>query len=129
MAAQACRRTTRQGGSVTGISTETTRAATGTKSQNAKSDAVAKPASRKLFRLVTDICLFALPAGIHDLDPLALTLERIMGARVAVTVYDGRWTRDGERVVWKDESQGNVPDNSNQEPSDEDDSDDSQDPD
>jgi 2-polyprenyl-6-methoxyphenol hydroxylase-like FAD-dependent oxidoreductase len=39
---------------------------------------------------------------------LALLLERTLGERVAVTVYDPRWIRDGERVVWKNESQGNV---------------------
>jgi len=44
------------------------------------------------------------PVGLS----LALMLDRLMGSRVAVTVYDGRWTRDGKRVVWKDESQGNV---------------------
>ncbi|WP_199546728.1 FHA domain-containing protein [Streptomyces sp. N35] len=40
---------------------------------------------------------------------LALLLESLMGERVSLTVYDGRWTtaRDG-RVVWKDEDQGNV---------------------
>ncbi|HEY0700303.1 MAG TPA: FHA domain-containing protein, partial [Micromonospora sp.] len=38
----------------------------------------------------------------------ALLLERLMGQRVSVTVHDGRWTRDGSRVVWKDERQGNV---------------------
>lgn len=38
----------------------------------------------------------------------ALLLERLMGRRVFVTVYDGRWTQDGDRVVWKDEGQGNV---------------------
>ncbi|MDI6105456.1 FHA domain-containing protein [Actinoplanes sp. NEAU-A12] len=38
---------------------------------------------------------------------LALLLTRLMGERVQVTVYDGRWTRAGSRVVWKDESQGN----------------------
>ncbi|MGW6912702.1 FHA domain-containing protein [Kitasatospora sp. NPDC054939] len=38
----------------------------------------------------------------------ALLLEHLMGPRVAVTVHDARWTRDGDRVVWKDESQGNV---------------------
>jgi 2-polyprenyl-6-methoxyphenol hydroxylase-like FAD-dependent oxidoreductase len=43
------------------------------------------------------------PVGLS----LALLLERLMGARVAVTVYDGRWTRDGERIVWKDERHGN----------------------
>ncbi|WP_175412391.1 FHA domain-containing protein [Streptomyces sp. TRM64462] len=38
----------------------------------------------------------------------ALLLEHLMGRRVAVTVYDGRWTRDGAKVVWKSEGQGNV---------------------
>ena len=37
----------------------------------------------------------------------ALLLENMMGRRVHVTVHDGRWRRDGGRVVWKDESQGN----------------------
>jgi len=44
------------------------------------------------------------PVGLS----LALLLDRLMGARVAVTVYDGRWMRDGDRVVWKGEAQGNV---------------------
>ena len=35
------------------------------------------------------------PVGLS----LALLLDRLMGARVAVTVYDGRWMRDGDRVV------------------------------
>lgn len=43
------------------------------------------------------------PVGLS----LALLLDRLMGARVAVTVYEGRWIRDGERVVWKDERHGN----------------------
>ncbi|WP_436843297.1 FHA domain-containing protein [Streptomyces narbonensis] len=38
----------------------------------------------------------------------ALLLEHLMGHRVAITVYDGRWTQDGAKVVWKNESQGNV---------------------
>jgi 2-polyprenyl-6-methoxyphenol hydroxylase-like FAD-dependent oxidoreductase len=44
------------------------------------------------------------PVGLS----LALTLERLMGARVAVTVYDARWKREGDRVVWKGEADGNV---------------------
>ncbi|GIJ45108.1 hypothetical protein Val02_19940 [Virgisporangium aliadipatigenens] len=39
---------------------------------------------------------------------LALLLERTLGERVAVTVYDSRWISEGGRIVWKDESQGNV---------------------
>ncbi|MFI6875733.1 FHA domain-containing protein [Streptomyces sp. NPDC050400] len=42
----------------------------------------------------------------------ALQLESLFGRRVHITVYDGRWTRDGDgdggRVVWKDAKQGNV---------------------
>ncbi|MFF0426587.1 FHA domain-containing protein [Streptomyces sp. NPDC004520] len=38
----------------------------------------------------------------------ALLLESLMGPRVAITVYDGRWVRDGTKVVWKSEGQGNV---------------------
>ncbi|MFI6346046.1 FHA domain-containing protein [Streptomyces sp. NPDC050560] len=37
----------------------------------------------------------------------ALMARQMMGEKVSVTVYDGRWTRDGEKVVWKDETQGN----------------------
>jgi 2-polyprenyl-6-methoxyphenol hydroxylase-like FAD-dependent oxidoreductase len=44
------------------------------------------------------------PVGLS----LALLLDELMGGRVAVTVYDGRWIQDGSRVVWKDESQGNM---------------------
>ncbi|MFJ5260264.1 FHA domain-containing protein [Streptomyces sp. NPDC088387] len=38
----------------------------------------------------------------------ALSLEESLRGRVAVTVYDGRWTRKGSAVVWKDETDGNV---------------------
>lgn len=44
------------------------------------------------------------PVGLS----FALLLEHLMGDRVAVTVYDGRWAQDGARVVWKSEGQGNV---------------------
>ncbi|MGN9783841.1 FHA domain-containing protein [Nonomuraea sp. ZG12] len=44
------------------------------------------------------------PVGLS----FALLLEHLMGERVSITVYDGRWTQDGTRVVWKSESQGNV---------------------
>lgn len=43
------------------------------------------------------------PVGLS----FALLLECLMGRRVAVTVYDDRWTWDGARVVWKDVSHGN----------------------
>ena len=44
------------------------------------------------------------PVGLS----FALLLEDLMGPRVAITVYDGRWTRAGEQVVWKTPDQGNV---------------------
>ncbi|MEU1863486.1 FHA domain-containing protein [Streptomyces gardneri] len=44
------------------------------------------------------------PVGLS----FALLLEHLMGHRVAIAVYDSRWTQDGAKVVWKDESQGNV---------------------
>jgi len=44
------------------------------------------------------------PVGLS----FALLLERLMGRRVAVTVYDGRWTQEGARIAWKNEGQGNV---------------------
>jgi hypothetical protein len=44
------------------------------------------------------------PVGLS----FALLLEHLMGHRVAITVYDGRWVQDGERVVWRNEGQGNV---------------------
>ncbi|MFD3456695.1 FHA domain-containing protein [Streptomyces sp. NPDC058691] len=44
------------------------------------------------------------PVGLS----FALLLEHLMGRRVAITVYDGRWTQDGDRVVWKSEQEGNV---------------------
>ena len=31
-----------------------------------------------------------------------------MGPRVAIKAFDGRWMRDGDRVVWKTADQGNV---------------------
>lgn len=38
----------------------------------------------------------------------ALLLEHALPGRAAITVYDGRWTRSGSTVVWKDETHGNV---------------------
>ncbi|MFJ3923312.1 FHA domain-containing protein [Streptomyces sp. NPDC090022] len=37
----------------------------------------------------------------------ALALDELLPGRTAITVYDGRWTRKGAAVVWKDETQGN----------------------
>jgi FHA domain len=44
------------------------------------------------------------PVGLS----FALLLEHLMGPRVAIKVYDSRWLRDGNRVVWKTADQGNV---------------------
>jgi len=44
------------------------------------------------------------PVGLS----FALLLEDLMGPRVAIKVYDGRWTREGDQVVWKTPDQGNV---------------------
>ncbi|MGW4160096.1 FHA domain-containing protein [Streptomyces sp. NPDC004788] len=44
------------------------------------------------------------PVGLS----FALLLESLMGPRVSITVYDGRWVQDGAKVVWKSEGQGNV---------------------
>lgn len=38
----------------------------------------------------------------------ALLLEEALSGRVAITVYDGRWVRNGASVVWKGAAQGNV---------------------
>ncbi len=37
----------------------------------------------------------------------ALALDEMLPGRTAITLYDGRWTRKGSSVVWKDETQGN----------------------
>lgn len=39
---------------------------------------------------------------------LALLLEYLLGRRVAVTVYDGRWMRTSRGVCWRDAAHGNV---------------------
>jgi pSer/pThr/pTyr-binding forkhead associated (FHA) protein len=38
----------------------------------------------------------------------ALLLADLMGPRVAIRIYNGRWKRDGRRVVWKEIEEGNV---------------------
>jgi pSer/pThr/pTyr-binding forkhead associated (FHA) protein len=44
------------------------------------------------------------PVGLS----FALLLDHLMGPRVAIKIYDSRWQRDGNRVVWKTPEQGNV---------------------
>lgn len=59
------------------------------------------PASERVLRvLVTG----GGPVGLS----FALLLEDLLGPRVKITVYDGRWTKAGDRVVWKTPEQGNV---------------------
>ncbi|MFG2886426.1 FHA domain-containing protein [Streptomyces sp. NPDC048297] len=73
---------------------------------------------------VMDLSQFALPRADVAVAPdvlrvtvagggpvglaFALLLEEALPGRVSVTVHDARWIRDGDRIVWKDESQGNV---------------------
>ncbi|MEU9284346.1 FHA domain-containing protein [Streptomyces sp. NPDC048275] len=38
----------------------------------------------------------------------ALLLENALPGKASITVYDGRWIKNGSTVVWKDETQGNV---------------------
>ncbi len=38
----------------------------------------------------------------------ALLLADLMGSRVSIRVYNGRWKRDGRKVVWKGHDEGNV---------------------
>ena len=44
------------------------------------------------------------PVGLS----FALLLEDLMGPRVVITVYDGRWKRAGDDIVWKTPAEGNV---------------------
>lgn len=37
----------------------------------------------------------------------ALLLENALPGKASITVYDGRWIRNGSTVVWKDETHGN----------------------
>jgi len=43
------------------------------------------------------------PVGLS----FALLVEHLMGPRASVTIYDGRWMRDGDAIVWKGPDQGN----------------------
>lgn len=44
------------------------------------------------------------PVGLS----FALLLEHLLGRRVAITIYDGRWVQDGALIAWKDERHGNI---------------------
>jgi hypothetical protein len=57
--------------------------------------------------LVPVLCVTVTGGGPVGLS-FALLLEHLMGPRVTVKVYDSRWLRDGNRVVWKTAGQGNV---------------------
>ena len=39
---------------------------------------------------------------------LALLLDYLMGPRVAIKLYDGRWKRDAGKVIWKSHEEGNI---------------------
>ena len=70
---------------------------------------VAKPLGRPQATVVPGPVLKVTVSGGGPVGlSFALLLEHLMGRRVAVTVYDGRWAQDGDRVVWKNEGQGNV---------------------
>lgn len=38
----------------------------------------------------------------------ALLLDHLMGPRVAIKLYDGRWKRDAGKIVWKGPDEGNI---------------------
>ncbi|MEU2335450.1 FHA domain-containing protein [Streptomyces sp. NPDC013172] len=44
------------------------------------------------------------PVGLS----LALLLEHFLGPQAQITVYDGRWRRQGRTVTWKSRDEGNV---------------------
>ncbi|MFE7747486.1 FHA domain-containing protein [Streptomyces sp. NPDC057428] len=80
--------------------------------------------TQEALETVMDLSRLALPRADATTDPsvlrvtvsgggpvglaFALLLEESLRGRVSVTVHDGRWVRSGTRVVWKDESHGNV---------------------
>jgi hypothetical protein len=66
----------------------------------AASNSAAKASSRSLQVTITG----GGPVGLS----FALLLEYLMGARVAITVYDGRWMKQDGRIVWKGPQHGNV---------------------
>jgi len=44
------------------------------------------------------------PVGLS----LALLLDHLLGPRVAIQLYDGRWKWEGDRIVWKTSAEGNI---------------------
>ncbi|MFJ3303773.1 FHA domain-containing protein [Streptomyces sp. NPDC086549] len=44
------------------------------------------------------------PVGLS----FALLLEHFLGAQAQITVYEGRWRKQGRTVVWKSQDEGNV---------------------
>src|SRR5215470_1494694 len=66
----------------------------------AASSSAAKASSRALQVTITG----GGPVGLS----FALLLEYLMGARVAITVYDGRWMKHDGRIVWKGPEHGNA---------------------
>jgi len=66
----------------------------------AASSSTAKASSRALQVTITG----GGPVGLS----FALLLEHLMGARVTITVYDGRWMKHDGRIVWKGPEHGNA---------------------
>lgn len=57
---------------------------------------------------VTDVLRVTISGGGPVGLAFALLLTDLMGPKVAIRVYNGRWKRDGSRVVWKGIEEGNV---------------------
>ncbi|MFJ7078993.1 FHA domain-containing protein [Streptomyces sp. NPDC098781] len=80
--------------------------------------------SQEAMETIMDLSLLDMPRAKASADPgtlrvtvtgggpvglaFALTLEGLLRGRVSITVYDGRWIKNGSAVVWKDENLGNV---------------------
>ncbi|MET8537770.1 FHA domain-containing protein [Streptomyces sp. NPDC005065] len=79
--------------------------------------------SQDVMETVMDLSLLDLPRAKASADPgmlrvtitgggpvglaFALTLENMLRGRVAITIYEGRWVKNGSSVVWKNETHGN----------------------
>ncbi|MEU9731548.1 FHA domain-containing protein [Streptomyces sp. NPDC048002] len=80
--------------------------------------------AQEALETVMDLSLLDMPRAQASADPgllrvtitgggpvglaFALTLESMLPGRVAVTIHEGRWIKNGSAVVWKDETHGNT---------------------